>query len=79
MFWHIQASSEITQAYSERCVTPAYSEPWYIQNQKPRHIQNPVKYLPLIDLPELLAAIVAFANQSYFYNISFSHFQLFKI
>ena len=21
-------------AYSEPCVTPAYSEPWYIQNQK---------------------------------------------
>ena len=35
----IQAYSAIIQAYSEPCVTLAYSESWHIQNQ--RHIQNP--------------------------------------
>ena len=37
-----QAYSEIiqhNQAYSGPCVNLAYSEPWYIENQ--RHIQNP--------------------------------------
>ena len=29
--------------YSQPCVTPAYLEPWYIQN--PRHIQNTAKHL----------------------------------
>ena len=35
----IQAYSGIIQAYSETCVTLAYSELWYIQNQ--RHIEKP--------------------------------------
>ena len=34
LLWHIQA-------YSDTCVTVAYSEPWYIQNQNLRHIKNP--------------------------------------
>ena len=29
--------------YSQPCVTPAYLEPWHIQN--PRHIQNTAKHL----------------------------------
>ena len=29
--------------YLQRCVTPAYLEPWHIQN--PRHIQNTAKHL----------------------------------
>ena len=32
MFRHIYSCSEIILAYSEPCVTPAYSESWYIQN-----------------------------------------------
>ena len=31
IFRHVQEFRNI-QAYSEFCVTPAYSEPWYIQN-----------------------------------------------
>ena len=34
-----KACLENIQTYLEPCVTPAYSEPWYIQNQ--RHMQNP--------------------------------------
>ena len=47
-FTHILAYSGMFRNYSgilECCVTPAYSEPWYIQNQKPRYIQHPVKYV----------------------------------
>ena len=36
---HIQAYSRIIQTYSRPCVTLAYSESWYIQNQW--HIQDP--------------------------------------
>ena len=36
---HIQEWSRDNKAHSEVCVTPVYSEPWYIQNQS--HIQNP--------------------------------------
>ena len=45
IFQHIQASSGIIQAYSESCIILAYSEPWYIQTQNRRHIQNPIKHL----------------------------------
>ena len=43
---HIQAYSGIIEAYSQPCVTLAYSESWHIQKQ--RHIQNP-------GIPETLA------------------------
>ena len=62
IFRHIQTCSEIIQTYSE---------PWYIQNQKPRHNQNPVEHLWWSMLWKLLTAVVVFAN--YFRNISFSH------
>ena len=87
-FRQIQAHSYIfrnIQAYSdmfENCSSifrhiqkpPAYSEPWYIQNRKPRHIQNPVKYLRWSVLRKLLTAVVVFGN--YFRNVSFSHYLL---
>ena len=71
IFSHIQACSEIIQTYPEPYVTLTYSEPWYIQNQKPRHIQNPVKYLQFSVFQKMLRAAVVFTN--YFCNISFSH------
>ena len=40
---HIQEWSRDIKAHSEVCVTPEYSEPWYIQDLK--LIQNHVKYL----------------------------------
>ena len=70
MFRHIQTCSGIIQAYSEHCITQAYSEPWYIQNQKLRHVQNPVENLQWSRLQKLLTGVVVFAN--YFCN-SFSH------
>ena len=71
IFRHIQTCSEIIQTYSEPCVTQTYSESRYIQNQKPRHNQNPVEHLWWSMLWKLLTAVVVFAN--YFRNISFSH------
>ena len=32
IFRHVQELFRNIQAYSETCVTLAYSEPWYIQN-----------------------------------------------
>ena len=40
---HIQEWSRDIKTHSEVCVTPEYSEPWYIQDLK--HIHNHVKYL----------------------------------
>ena len=44
--WHIQA----------------YSEPWYIQNHKPRNILNRAEHVQWSILQKLLTAIVVFTN-----------------
>ena len=78
IFRHMRTCSKIIQVYSEMFRTlcnSTYSEPWYMQNQKLRHIQNPVKHLWWSILQTLLTAVVVFAN--YFRNISISNSLLF--
>ena len=64
------------QSYSEPCLTLAYSEPWYIQNNQ-RHFQNSVKYLGWSILRKQLTAIIILAN--YFRKISFLRSLLYEI
>ena len=64
------------QSYSEPCLTLAYSEPWYIQNNQ-KHIQNPVKYLGWSILRKQLTSIIILAN--YFRKISFLRSLLYEI
>ena len=61
-FRHVQKFFRHIQAYSELCLTQGYPEPWYILNEKPRHIQNTVKYLRWSVLLKLLTGAVVFEN-----------------
>ena len=58
-------------AYLEPCVTPAYSEPWYIQNQKQAY-SEPYQTFAMKRFAKI------FNSYNYFLNISFSHSPLFK-
>ena len=77
IFRHIQTCLEIIQAYSEPYVTQAYTESWYIQNQKWRHIQTPVKHLQWNMLQNLLTTVVVFANYFPNYFSKFTQFHFF--
>ena len=67
--WHIQNPDTFR--------TDVYSEPWDTWNLA--QIQNPVKHLRWSIVQKVLTAVVVFANDNYFCNISFSSSLLFKI
>ena len=62
--------------YSQPCVTPAYLEPWHIQN--PRHIQNTAKHVSRNILFKTLCNLDIFRNVVYselWYILKSKHIQ----
>ena len=59
--------------YSQPCVTPAYLEPWHIQN--PRHIQNTAKHLSRNILFKTLCSPGIFKTLSIFRTPKSKHIQ----
>ena len=86
MFTHIQTCSGIIQAYSEPCVTVAYSEPWHIRNLgifRTRYIyrtlvySEPEVYSELCQTSKMECFAKIVNSYSCFRNISFPRFLLF--